>query len=126
MSADCAAREMEAIRQAFSPPTSLPLYVRVYRRRTSECMGYFDLRDGGVIALSDRLTGEEAQETLLHEIMHLAEMQLVEEGLLKAQSPEDYIEEMGKRLFRILKASGLWNDDGQRYQGAFEWEESRG
>lgn len=47
-------------------------------------------------------------ETLLHEIMHAVEYELVQRGKLIQESAEEYIEELGALLYQTLAMSGLW------------------
>lgn len=56
-------------------------------------------------------------ETLLHEIFHGCEKELVAAGLLSAENSEHYVEHMAGLLYRTLRRNGFL------VEGAVEWEQ---
>ena len=47
-------------------------------------------------------------ETLLHELIHVAEQTALAEGAITSCAPETYVEEIGKRLFALLAGNGFY------------------
>lgn len=64
-------------------------------------------------------------ETLLHEILHACEKQLMADGKINAESTESYIEGMGVLLFHALVKSGLYNlrENPEWYQETLDFDE---
>lgn len=73
--------------------------------------GSFRFKEGR-IEIDDKGPGrknlDRMHETLLHEIFHVCEWCLVEQGILPKESSEHYVEQMSAALYRALRKADLY------------------
>jgi hypothetical protein len=82
--------------------------VRIFPSKSQRRLGFIQASMSGYeIGVRGDLDYDLRTETLIHELIHLAELEMIKSGELSGPLLEDFVEKLGVKLFYYMKHAGM-------------------